>query len=54
MTVSLRNGREYVELWLEVLSKVHNGSDVAAAVAVIGSAPDGNDGLVFEVPLGAE
>lgn len=51
MSVSLRNGREYGKLWVQVLSEVHDGGDVAAAVAVIGSAPDRDDGLVFEVPL---
>ena len=51
VTVSLGNGRENGELWLQVRSKVHDGGDVAAAVAVIGGAPDGDDGLVFKVPL---
>lgn len=51
MTISLGDGGEYGELWFQVLSKVHDGGDVAAAVAVIGSAPDGDDGFVFEMPL---
>ena len=51
VAVPLGNGRENGELRLQVRSKVHDGGDVAAAVAVIGSAPDGDDGLVFEVPL---
>ena len=53
MTLSLRNGRKYVKFWFQVLSEVHDGGDIAAAVAVIGSAPDGDDGLVFKVPLHA-
>lgn len=40
-----------MKFWLQVLSKVHDGGDVAAAVAIVGSAPDGDNGLVFEVPL---
>lgn len=51
MTVSLGNGGEYGEFRVQVLSKVHDGGDVTAAVAVVGSTPDGDDGLVFEVPL---
>lgn len=51
MTVSLGNSREYGELGLQVFSKIHDGGDVAAAVAVVRSAPNGNDGFVFKVPL---
>lgn len=51
MAVSLRHGREDCELWLQILTKVHDRGDVAATVAVIGSAPDGDDGFVFEMPL---
>lgn len=51
MTVSFGNGGEDGELRFEILSEVHDGRDVAAAVAVIRSAPDGDDGLVFKMPL---
>lgn len=54
MAIFLGNGREYGEFWLQVLSKVHYGGNVAAAVAIVGSAPDGHDRLVFEVPLYVE
>jgi hypothetical protein len=40
---------EDLKLWLEVLAQVHNGSNVSAAVAVVGRRPDGNDILVLEV-----
>ena len=51
MTVSLGNGGEYGKFGIQLLSKVHDGGDVAAAVAVVGSTPDGDDGFVFKVPL---
>lgn len=51
VTVSFGNGGEDCEFRLEVLSEVHDGGDVAAAVAVVGCAPDGDDGLVFKMPL---
>ena len=51
MTISFGNGREYSKLRIQVLSEVHDGGDVATAVAVVGSAPDGNDRLVLEMPL---
>jgi hypothetical protein len=47
----VRHSTEDLELLLEVLAKVHDGSDVSAAVAVIGCGPDGDDVLVFEVVL---
>ena len=37
------NGRENAELGLQVFTNVHNRSDVTAAVAVVGSAPHGDD-----------
>ena len=51
MTISFGNGGEYGELWIQVFLEVHDRCNVAAAVAVVGSAPDSDDGLVFEVPL---
>ena len=51
MTISFGNGGEYGKLWFQILVKVHDGGDIAAAVAVVGGAPDGDDGLVFKVPL---
>lgn len=45
------HGAEDLERRLQVLSKVHDGSDVAAAVAVVGGGPDGDDIFVFEVVL---
>lgn len=50
-TAVVGHGTEDLELLLEVLSKVHDGSDVATAVAVVGCGPDGDDILVFEVVL---
>lgn len=35
----------------QVLAHVHDGGDVAAAVAVVGGTPDGDHRLVIEVPL---
>ena len=51
MTISFGNGGEDCEFWFEVFVEVHDGGDVAAAVAVVGGAPDGDDGFVFKVPL---
>lgn len=51
VTISFGDGGEYGEFRFEVLSEIHDGGDVAAAVAVIGGAPDGDDGLVFKMPL---
>jgi len=45
------HGREDREAWVQVLAEVHDGGDVAAAVAVVGSAPYCDDGFIFEVPL---
>jgi len=50
-TLVVGHGREDREAWIEVLAEVHDGGDVAAAVAVVRSAPDCDDGFVFEVPL---
>ena len=47
----VRNGGEDGELGVAVLVQVHDGSDVAAAVAVVRRRPDGNDVLGFEVIL---
>ena len=35
-TLVIRNSAEDLEFWLEVLAQVHDGSDVSAAVAVVG------------------
>lgn len=35
----------------QVLAHVHDRGDVAAAVAVVGGTPDGDDRLVIKVPL---
>jgi hypothetical protein len=43
------HGGEDLELGLEVFAQIHNGGDVAAAVAVVGCGPDRHDVLVFEV-----
>ena len=45
------HGGEDVEAGLEVLAEVHDGGDVAAAVAVVGGTPHGDDGFILEVPL---
>lgn len=49
--LAVRNGREDVEALDQVLAHVHDGGHVSTPVTVIGSAPDGDDGLVREVPL---
>lgn len=43
------NGREYLELGLEVFAKVHNGGNIAAAVTVVWRRPHRYDILVLEV-----
>jgi hypothetical protein len=45
------NGAEDAELWVQILTDVHDGSNITAAVAVIGCGPDGNNGLLGEVIL---
>ena len=50
-TAMVGYGAENLEFLLEVLAQVHDGRDVAAAVAVVGSGPNGNDVFVFEVVL---
>lgn len=47
----VRYSTEDLKLLLEVFAEVHDGSDVAAAVAVIWRRPDGDDVLVLEVVL---
>ena len=47
----LGHGGEDGEARVEVLVQVHDGGDVAAAVAVVGRGPDRHDGFVFEMPL---
>lgn len=48
----LGDGAEDAEFGVEVFADVHDGGYVAAAVAVVGSGPDGHDGLLGEVVLG--
>jgi hypothetical protein len=48
----LGDGAEDAEFGVEVFANVHDGGYVAAAVAVVGSGPDGHDGLLGEVVLG--
>lgn len=45
------HGAEDLERGLQVLFQIHDGSDVAAAVAVVGRGPDRDNILVFEVVL---
>jgi hypothetical protein len=45
------HGGEDLELRLQVLTEIHNGRDVSAAVAVVGRGPDGDDVFVLEVVL---
>lgn len=47
----VRYGAEDLEARLQVLFQVHNGSDIAAAVAVVGSGPYRHDILVLEMVL---
>ena len=47
----LGHGGEDGEFGLQVLADVHDGCDVTAAVAVVGSGPDGDDGFVLEMEL---
>jgi len=42
---------ENLEIWLEILAEGHDGRDVAAAVAVVGRGPDGDNFLGLEVVL---
>ena len=51
MPIALGYGGEYGEFGIEIFVEVHDGGDVAAAVAVVGRAPDGDHGFVFEMPL---
>ena len=47
----VRNGAEDGEAGVEVFAEVHDGGDVAAAVAVVWGGPDSDDGFVVKVPL---
>ena len=47
----LRDRREDAELGVQILANVHDGRNITAAVAVVGSRPDGNHGLLGEVIL---
>ena len=50
-TLVVRHSREDREAWVEVFAEVHDRGDIPAAVAVIGRAPNGDDGFVLEMPL---
>lgn len=47
----IRHSRKYRETWIQVFSEIHDRGDVAATIAIVGSAPDGNNGFVIEMPL---
>ena len=47
----IRYSRKYRESWIQVFSEIHDRGDVAATVAIVGGAPDGNNGFVIEMPL---
>lgn len=47
----VRNSREDLELRLEILTEIHDRSNIAAAVTVVGGGPDRHDILVFEMVL---
>jgi hypothetical protein len=45
----IRYGAENLEVGLQVLAERHDGRHIAAAVAVVGRRPDGDDFLRLEV-----
>lgn len=47
----VRYGAKDLEAGFEVFFQVHNGSDVTAAIAVIGCGPDGDYIFVLEMVL---
>lgn len=47
----VRHSAEDLELGFEVFSQIHDGGNIAAAVAVVRRGPDGDDIFVFEVVL---
>ena len=53
LDIVIWDGGEDLEGGLEVLVDLHDGGDVAAAVAVVGRGPDGDDILLGEVVLEA-
>lgn len=50
-TSMVRYGTEDLEFLLEILTQVHDGSNVTATVTVVGCRPNSNDILVFEMIL---
>ena len=50
-TLIFRDGRKDAELWVKILSNIHDRSDVTAAIAVIRSRPDSDNRLLREVIL---
>lgn len=47
----VRHSAENLEVWLQILTQIHDGSDIATSVAVIGRGPDSDNILVFEMVL---
>jgi hypothetical protein len=47
----LRNGAEDAELGVQVFADIHDGCNIATAIAVVRSRPDGNHRLLREVIL---
>ena len=47
----VRNGAEDGKFGIELLVEVHDGGDVAAAVAVVWRGPDRHDVFIFEMIL---
>jgi hypothetical protein len=50
-TLVFRNGAEDAELGVKVFANIHDRRNIAAAVAVVRSGPDGDDGLLGKVVL---
>lgn len=51
MPLILCNGRKDGEFGIEALIEIHDRGDITTSIAVIGSAPDSDYCLVFEMPL---
>ncbi len=49
--MGVRDSREDMEALHQVLAHIHDGGHVSTPVTVVGGAPDGDDGLVGEMPL---
>lgn len=46
------NGAKDAELWVQILTNIHNRSNITASIAVIWCGPNSDDGLLREVVLG--